>query len=165
MCSLFNMNTRASFNMDTSNMETVDDSSVPLIPTEMYKGTKKTSTLRTETLSYPTAASMGKNMEKPILAGDYGVGNFYISKNGSANMSLSGTRRLVISTYRQRVYIHFFTETGSANKKEGHFSMNEDEAEVFFSQIDEVKRHLGYQRRVLDKCLEECGNETETEQA
>ena len=108
-----------------------------------------------EELAYPTSATLGQNMERMEPSENIQIGPFSISKNGTARMSLSSKRSVVVSTFRQNVYVHFFADKVGKEQKCKHFSMSNNEVDVFLENIMELKKHIEYQRKELNRCLVE----------
>ena len=112
-----------------------------------------------ETLSYPTAASLGDGMGSPKVRKNLEIGQFAIKNNGEVQMCISSGKRLTISTYRQNVYVHLFADSWKKDIGGKHYSLTGDEIDVLIDNIALVQRHVKYQRKVLKKCLEKKSNE------
>ena len=112
-----------------------------------------------ETLSYPTAASLGDGMGSPKVRKNLEIGQFAIKNNGEVQMCISSGKRLTISTYRQNVYVHLFADSWKKDVGGKHYSLTGDEIDVLIENIAQVQRHVKYQRKVLKKCLEKKSNE------
>ena len=117
-------------------------------------------------LNYDTGA-VWTTFDNSGNTSDYEVGKFAIMKNGSARMPIGFGKKVVVSTYRNNVYCHFFADD-IGKKKGGHFSMNIDELEVFLGNLDSLKEHVLHHQTVLQKLkakAEEGGLQTIAEEA
>ena len=69
------------------------------------------------------------------------IGEFVMQGNGSVSLALSDSKKLLVSSYFENVYVHFFGKT-----RKGHFSLNKDEIDVFLNNIEQIKMHVMRQR-------------------
>ena len=74
------------------------------------------------------------------------IGEFVMQGNGSVSLALSDSKKLLVSSYFENVYLHFFGKT-----RKGHFSLNKDEIDVFLNNIDQIKMHVMRQREKNQK--------------
>ena len=95
-------------------------------------------------LNYKTGA--GINVAPLPPGPPFQIGVFGILANGNARMPLSENKKVVVSTFRNHVYLHFF----GPNRKD-HFSLNRDEIDVLLNNIEGIKYHLAHHRKELEK--------------
>ena len=146
MCDLANINfdEEPNFEINFQVPPPVEQSAVPLVQHQQQQQHQQQHQHQQLALNYKTGA--GINVAPLPPGPPFQIGVFGILANGNARMPLSENKKVVVSTFRNHVYLHFF----GPNRKD-HFSLNRDEIDVFLNNIEGIKYHLAHHRKELEK--------------